>query len=348
MKKLALIILDGWGIAPTGKGNAISLASTPNYDSLISNRPNATLKTSGEDVGLPEGQMGNSEVGHLNIGAGRIVWQELANINKLIREDKLKENELLIKTFNKAKINNKRLHFIGLVSDGGVHSHHKHLIELCKIAATYELKDVYIHAFTDGRDTDPKGGLKFITEVEDQIKNTTGKIATIVGRYYAMDRDKRWERVKVAYDALVSSLGEKTENWKTALNNSYANNVTDEFIKPIIVCENNQPIAAIKNDDIVICFNFRTDRCREITSALTQVDFPEFKMSKLNLHYVTMTRYDESFKHVDVLLEKDNLVLTLGEVLEQHNRSQIRIAETEKYPHVTFFFSGGREQPFKN
>jgi 2,3-bisphosphoglycerate-independent phosphoglycerate mutase len=348
MKKLALIILDGWGIAPTGKGNAISLASTPNYDSLISNRPNATLKTSGEDVGLPEGQMGNSEVGHLNIGAGRIVWQELANINKLIREDKLKDNELLIKTFNKAKSNNKRLHFIGLVSDGGVHSHHKHLIELCKIAATYELKDVYIHAFTDGRDTDPKGGLKFITEVEDQIKNTTGKIATIVGRYYAMDRDKRWERVKVAYDALVSSIGEKTENWKTALNNSYANNVTDEFIKPIIVCENNQPIAAIKNDDIVICFNFRTDRCREITSALTQVDFPEFKMSKLNLHYVTMTRYDESFKHVDVLLEKDNLVLTLGEVLEQHNRSQIRIAETEKYPHVTFFFSGGREQPFKN
>jgi 2,3-bisphosphoglycerate-independent phosphoglycerate mutase len=348
MKKVALIILDGWGIAPDGPGNAISLANTPTYDLLIAQRPHATLKTSGEDVGLPEGQMGNSEVGHLNIGAGRIVWQELANINKLIREDKLKKNDLLIKTFTEAKSNNKRVHFMGLVSDGGVHSHHNHLIELCKIANDFGLKEVFIHAFTDGRDTDPRGAMKYITEVENAIINTTGKIATIIGRYYAMDRDKRWERVKIAYDALVTSTGEKSNSWKDALSNSYANNITDEFVKPIIVCENNNPIAAIQNGDIVICFNFRTDRCREITSVLTQTDYPEFKMSKLNLHYVTMTRYDESFNNVDVLLEKDNLALTLGEVLENNNKSQIRIAETEKYPHVTFFFSGGREQPFKN
>ncbi len=346
-KKVALIILDGWGIAPKSNSNAITAASTPFVDSLMQAYPHSTLKTSGEDVGLPDGQMGNSEVGHLNIGAGRVVYQELAHINKAIREQTIDKNPVLLETFRYAKEKNKNLHLMGLVSDGGVHSHINHLKHLCTIAHEQGLKNVFVHAFTDGRDTDPKSGFDFLNELEQHLQLTTGKIATITGRYYAMDRDKRWERVKIAYDALVNGVGVKTIDWKQAIQNSYSENVTDEFIKPIIVTHNSNPLTTIKEDDAVICFNFRTDRCREITQVLTQNDFIDQQMKKLRLHYVTMSRYDSTFKNVDVVFEKDNLSMTLGEVLEKENKTQIRIAETEKYPHVTFFFSGGRELPFR-
>jgi 2,3-bisphosphoglycerate-independent phosphoglycerate mutase len=348
MKKAVLVILDGWGLAPAGPGNAISLANTPVVDRLMNECPNTTLLTSGEDVGLPEGQMGNSEVGHLNIGAGRIVWQELANINKAIREKTFDSQPVLVKAFEAAKKNNSKLHFIGLVSDGGVHSHINHLKQLCTIANNYGLNKVFVHAFTDGRDTDPKGGLGYLNELQAHLDQSTGKIASVTGRYYAMDRDKRWERVKVAYDALTAGIGENTTSWKSALESSYAANVTDEFIKPIIVTDNHgNAIGNIEANDIVICFNFRTDRCREITIALTQKDMPEHGMHTMPLHYVTMTRYDDTYKGIEVVYEKNNLSLTMGEVLENAGKKQIRIAETEKYPHVTFFFSGGREEPFK-
>jgi 2,3-bisphosphoglycerate-independent phosphoglycerate mutase len=308
---------------------------------------NTTLLTSGEDVGLPEGQMGNSEVGHLNIGAGRIVWQELANINKAIREKTFDTQPVLVKAFEAAKKNNSKLHFIGLVSDGGVHSHINHLKQLCTVANSFCLEKVFIHAFTDGRDTDPKSGLGFLNDLQTHLDHSTGKIASVTGRYYAMDRDKRWERVKIAYDALTAGIGEKTTSWKSAVENSYADNVTDEFIKPIIVTDNHGiAIGNIEPNDIVICFNFRTDRCREITIALTQNDMPDHGMHTMPLHYVTMTRYDDTYKEIEVVYEKNNLSLTMGEVLENAGKKQIRIAETEKYPHVTFFFSGGREQPF--
>ena len=346
-KKVALIILDGWGIASKTNANAITAAYTPFMNSLLQTCPHSKLLTSGEDVGLPEGQMGNSEVGHLNIGAGRVVYQELAHINKAIRERTIDKNLILQETFRYAKEHNKNLHLIGLVSNGGVHSHINHVKHLCTLAQEYGLKNVFIHAFTDGRDTDPKSGLEFLNELELHLQKTTGKIATIIGRYYAMDRDKRWERVKLAYDALVKGAGNMTTDWKKSVTDSYTINVTDEFIKPIIIADNfNHPLTTIKNDDAVICFNFRTDRCREITEVLTQNDFPEQQMQKLKLHYVTMTRYDSTFKNVEVVFEKDNLTMTLGEVLEKENKTQIRIAETEKYPHVTFFFSGGRENPF--
>ncbi|HOS48171.1 MAG TPA: 2,3-bisphosphoglycerate-independent phosphoglycerate mutase [Bacteroidia bacterium] len=347
MKKAVLVILDGWGLAPAGPGNAISLANTPVVDRLMKDCPNTTLLTSGEDVGLPEGQMGNSEVGHLNIGAGRIVWQELANINKAIREKTFDTQPVLVKAFEAAKKNNSKLHFIGLVSDGGVHSHINHLKQLCTIANNYGLDKVFIHAFTDGRDTDPKSGLGFLNDLQNHLDHSKGKIASVTGRYYAMDRDKRWERVKIAYDALTAGIGEKATSWKSALEASYAANVTDEFIKPIIVTNNQgNAIGNIEANDIVICFNFRTDRCREITIALTQKDMPEHGMHTMPLHYVTMTRYDDTYKGIEVVYEKNNLSLTMGEVLENAGKKQIRIAETEKYPHVTFFFSGGREQPF--
>ena len=346
-KKVALIILDGWGIAPLSTSNAIAMAKTPFMDYLLSKYPHTMLSTSGEDVGLPEGQMGNSEVGHLNIGAGRIVYQELAHINKSVRERTIDHNTVLLQTIVYAKENNKDLHLMGLVSDGGVHSHINHLMYLCTLAQEHELKNVFIHAFTDGRDTDPKSGLGFLSQLDEHLQKTTGRIATITGRYYSMDRDKRWERVKIAYDALVSGIGKRTSDWKQAVINSYEENITDEFIQPIILTDNSDPIATIKNNDAVISFNFRTDRCREITLALTQQDFAEYQMHKLPLHYVTMTRYDASYKNVEVVFEKDNLNMTLGEVLEKENKTQIRIAETEKYPHVTFFFSGGRELPFK-
>jgi 2,3-bisphosphoglycerate-independent phosphoglycerate mutase len=303
--------------------------------------------TCGEAVGLPDGQMGNSEVGHLNLGAGRIVYQELQRINVAIREGVFAKNETLLASIKYAQQNNKPLHLLGLVSDGGVHAHTSHLKAICDICKKEGLKEVYIHAFTDGRDTDPKSGLGFVQNIESHLQNSVGKIATLSGRYYAMDRDKRWERVKFAYDALVNVQGPFANSALEAIQENYDNNITDEFIKPTIITENGQPIARIKEGDAVLCFNFRTDRCREITEVLSQKDFPEFEMKKIALHYTTLTKYDETFQNVEVMFENDNLVNTLGDVLAQNNKKQIRIAETEKYPHVTFFFNGGREIPFE-
>ncbi len=344
-KKVILIIMDGWGLGTIKKSDAIQHANTPFVSSLYSKYPNTTLVTCGEDVGLPEGQMGNSEVGHLNLGAGRIVYQELQRINVAIKTGEFANNESLLKAIRYAKENNKPLHLIGLVSDGGVHSHVNHIKALTGLCRDEGLTNVLIHAFTDGRDTDPKSGLGFLTDLQDHLDTTVGKIASITGRYYAMDRDKRWERIKLAYDALVNGTGYNTDDMLAAVKKSYDDGVTDEFIKPII----NQtiPNVKIKNEDVVICFNFRTDRCREITEVLTQTDMPEFDMKKLNLHYTTMTQYNHKFKNVHVVFENDDLKNTLGEILEQNKKTQIRIAETEKYPHVSFFFSGGREVPFE-
>jgi 2,3-bisphosphoglycerate-independent phosphoglycerate mutase len=349
MRKLGLIILDGWGIAPDSKGNAISQANIPFFNKLIAEYPSATLSTSGEDVGLPEGQMGNSEVGHLNIGAGRVVWQDLAIINKSIRENSLEGNPQITKLIDLAKSSNCNVHLMGLVSDGGVHSHLDHLKYLTTVLYKHSVNNVFIHAFTDGRDTNPTNGINYLTDLGHHLASTTGKIASITGRYYAMDRDKRWERVKIAYDALVGGHGANFKNWKDGVEESYNNKVTDEFIKPIIITnDDTTPIATIKENDIVFCFNFRTDRCREITQVLTQENMPAYGMTTLPLYYVTMTRYDDNYKNVKVVFEKDNLINTLGEVLEKNGKKQIRAAETEKYPHVTFFFSGGRENPFDN
>ena len=348
MKKVALLILDGWGLGDGSKSDAIANAQTPFVTSLYKKYPHNTLRTSGEDVGLPEGQMGNSEVGHLNIGAGRVVYQDLALINKAIREKTIDKNDQLIKAFEFAKQNNKSLHLMGLVSEGGVHSSQLHLHYLCDLAKAYELPNVFIHAFTDGRDTDPKSGLEYLKNLQNHIKNSPAKIASVIGRYYAMDRDKRWERIKFAYDLLLHGTGKKTQNIIEAIEESYAENITDEFIKPVVTIDaTGNPVGLIKENDVVICFNFRTDRCREITQVLTQQDMPEGGMQILPLYYVTMTNYDHTFKNIHVLYDKDNLVMTLGEVLETANKKQIRIAETEKYPHVTFFFSGGREKEFK-
>ena len=347
-KKVVLIIMDGWGKGPDSIANAIQQAHTPFVDSLFKNYPNSELYTSGGNVGLPEGQMGNSEVGHLNIGAGRIVYQDLVKINLAIQDRSLHNNAVIKDIFANAKSKNSKVHFIGLVSDGGVHSHINHLKALCDLAKENGLKNVFIHAFSDGRDTDPKSGINFINELDHHLKTSVGKIASVVGRYYAMDRDKRWERVKLAYDLLVHGAGAKTKNCVDAIRNSYNQGVTDEFIKPVVVVdENEKPIATIEDGDVVICFNFRTDRCREITLALTQRDFNEQNMHPLKLQYVTMTNYDDTFKNVKVIFEKDNLSKTIGEVFADAGKTQIRIAETEKYPHVTFFFSGGREEPFK-
>ncbi|MGH2552402.1 MAG: 2,3-bisphosphoglycerate-independent phosphoglycerate mutase, partial [Chitinophagaceae bacterium] len=344
---MILIIMDGWGLGQVASSDAIRHAHAPFTNSLYNKYPNTTLITCGESVGLPEGQMGNSEVGHLNLGAGRIVYQELQRINVAIRDGSFFKNEALLNTIRFAKINNKPLHLLGLVSDGGVHSHINHLKAILEVCKEEKLKDVFIHAFTDGRDCDPKSGLGFIKELQKYLNNGIGKIASVCGRYFAMDRDKRWERIKLAYDALVHGAGEKATDASAAIEKSYADNITDEFIKPtVILDEQYQPLAVIKNGDVAICFNFRTDRCREITQALTQTDFPDFKMSKLALHYTTMTGYDQTFKNVNIIFDNENLVNTLGEILEKNKLTQIRIAETEKYPHVTFFFSGGREVPF--
>ena len=343
-----LIIMDGWGLGKVKSADAIQQANVPFVTSLYSRFPNTTLVTCGEDVGLPEGQMGNSEVGHLNLGAGRIVYQELQRIHVAIRTGEFAANESLQAALNYAKTNQKPLHLIGLVSDGGVHSHIDHVKAIAGICHENGLQDLYIHAFTDGRDTDPKSGLPFLQNLQQHLDKTTGKIASITGRYYAMDRDKRWERVKLAYDALVKGTGVHTQNPLAALEQSYAENITDEFIKPIIVTgPEGIPLATINNGDAVFCFNFRTDRCREITEVLTQKDMPEFGMKKLALDYTTMTEYDKTFEDVRVIFRNDNLTKTLGEVLEDNGLQQIRIAETEKYPHVTFFFSGGRETPFE-
>ncbi len=347
-KKVILMILDGWGIASNPKVSAIDAAKTPFIDSLYKKYPHSKLQASGLFVGLPDGQMGNSEVGHMNLGAGRVVYQDLVKLNKAVEENTLGQNEELIKALDYAKSNNKKVHFIGLVSDGGVHSHIRHLKGLCSLAHEKGLQKVYVHAFTDGRDCDPKSGLGFLKDLQQHLNKTTGTIASITGRYFAMDRDKRWERVKLAYDAMVKGEGKKTTDVLADVQTSYAENVTDEFIKPIIhVDAKGQPLAVIESGDVVLCFNFRTDRGREITEVLTQQDFPDHDMRKLPLYYVTMTNYDDTFKDVKVLFDKDNLTNTIGEVLAMHGKKQIRIAETEKYPHVTFFFSGGREKEFE-
>jgi 2,3-bisphosphoglycerate-independent phosphoglycerate mutase len=350
-KKVQLIILDGWGIPEKGEEwrSAIEAANVPYFRHLMATYPNSTLEACGRAVGLPNGQMGNSEVGHMNLGAGRVVYQQLEKINVEIEEGKLAKEPVLVKALEFAKNTGKKVHFIGLVSDGGVHSHIDHLKGLCSIANDAGCKDVFVHAFLDGRDCDPKSGKAFIGDLQLHLANTGGKIASVIGRYYAMDRDKRWERVKLAYDVMVHGVGDhqvSNGGLLTVIQESYDAGITDEFMKPIVVTEHDKPVAIIEEGDVVVCFNFRTDRGREITQVLTQEAFHEQNMHPLNLKYITMTNYDATFKNVEVIYEKDNLVNTLGEVLEFAGKKQIRIAETEKYPHVTFFFSGGREKEF--
>jgi len=351
-KKSFLLILDGWGIGPKHSADAIYQANTPFFDGLMQQYPHSTLVTFGEDVGLPEGQMGNSEVGHLNIGAGRIVWQELARINKAVRENTLRQNKVLLEALRYAREHDKPVHLLGLVSNGGVHSHINHLKALCDIATENGNERVFIHAFTDGRDCDPKSGAGFLKELTDHIENQPIKLASMIGRYYAMDRDKRWERIKLAYDLIVKGSGRAVDNPQSLIEvvlQSYEDGVSDEFLKPILMTQaDGSPVAMIQAGDVVICFNFRTDRLRQLTSVLTQTDIPEFGLMTLpGLHYVTMARYSDSFRGIGVIYEKDDVVLTLGEVLSLAGKTQVRIAETEKYPHVTFFFSGGREDPFE-
>ena len=347
-KKVILMILDGWGKSPDPKVSAIDNANVPFIDSLYKKYPSAQLRTDGLHVGLPEGQMGNSEVGHMNLGAGRIVYQDLAKINLAVANKTLAQEQVLKDAFQYAKDNNKKVHFLGLVSDGGVHSHTSHLRGLIDATQDYGLDQVFIHAFTDGRDVDPKSGKKYIQDLTDYIANTPVKIASVIGRYYAMDRDKRWERVKLAYDLVIHGKGTPTHNVVTSIATSYGNDITDEFIEPLVAVDaDEKPLATIQDDDVVIFFNFRTDRGRELTEALSQQDFHEQNMHKLDLYYVTLTNYDETYQNVKVVYNKDNITETLGEVLEKAGKKQIRIAETEKYPHVTFFFSGGREVPFE-
>lgn len=347
-KKVILMILDGWGMTQNPSVSAPFNAKTPFIDQIWQEYPHATLRTDGEFVGLPDGQMGNSEVGHMNLGAGRVVYQNLVMINKALREDTLGKEKVLVDAFNYAKEKGKNIHILGLVSDGGIHSHISHLKGLLKVAKEQNAENVFVHAFTDGRDCDPKSGVGFITELQNYMQETTGKLASLVGRYYAMDRDNRWERVKKAYDVVVNAIGTPSTNAINSLQESYNKGVTDEFIEPIVmVGENNQPLTKIQPDDVVIFFNYRTDRGRELTQALSQQDFPEQNMKKLPLYYVTMTNYDKNFENINVIYNNDNLVNTLGEVLSKAGKKQIRIAETEKYPHVTFFFSGGREEPFE-
>ncbi len=347
--KSILIILDGWGLGKEDKSNVISVSETPYMDSLLKNYPNSKLQASGENVGLPEGQMGNSEVGHLNIGAGRVVYQDLVRINKAIEDGSFDKNKVQNDAFQYARDNDKAVHFIGLVSDGGVHSSDKHLYKLCDLTSDYGLDKVYIHALTDGRDTDPQSGKGYVQNLQDHLEKSNGQIASLVGRFYGMDRDKRWDRIKEAYDLFVRGKGKQTQNIVNAIQESYDNGVTDEFIKPIVsVDDKGEPVGTIKEDDVVICFNFRTDRLREMTIALTQKDMPEHGMQTMPLYYLTMTRYDESFKNIRIIYEKENIKNTIGEVLAKRGKKQIRIAETEKYAHVTFFFSGGREEEFEN
>lgn len=336
--------MDGWGLGKVKKSDAIQHAKAPFVNSLYSKYPNNTLIACGEAVGLPDGQMGNSEVGHLNLGAGRIVYQELERVNQAIKTGELQNNPQLLAAINYAQKNNRKLHLLGLVSDGGVHSHIHHLKAITSVCAQNKFQNIFVHAFTDGRDTDPKSGLGFIEDLQNHLNETAGTLATVTGRYYAMDRDKRWERVKIAYDAMVNGAGTQSQNILESIKNSYQNNITDEFILPIINARVNGTIEA---NDAVICFNFRTDRCREITQVLTQTDMPEFNMKTLPLHYTTMTVYDHSFKNVHNIFQNDDLKDTLGEVLSSAGKTQLRIAETEKYPHVSFFFSGGREKPFE-
>ncbi|MDP4207521.1 MAG: 2,3-bisphosphoglycerate-independent phosphoglycerate mutase [Bacteroidota bacterium] len=346
-KKAILLILDGWGIGNKSKGDVIFSTPTPNVDAIFEKYPHSQLLTSGENVGLPDGQMGNSEVGHLNIGAGRVLYQDLVKINKAIRENTIASNPELVKAFTYAKENNKSVHLIGLIGDGGVHAMSSHLFKLCDLTKEYGLNDVFVHALTDGRDTDPKSGLGFMKEVVESLKTSNAKLASLIGRYYSMDRDKRWERVKLGYDLMVNGVGKKATDAIKAIEESYAEGITDEFIKPVVFVDgNDQPLGTIKPGDVVICFNYRTDRLRQITIALSQQDFPEQGMKALPLYYLTMTRYDDSFKNVHIIYDKDNVAKTIGEVVANAGLKQLRIAETEKYAHVTFFMSGGREQNF--
>ncbi|MDL2265306.1 2,3-bisphosphoglycerate-independent phosphoglycerate mutase [Parabacteroides sp. OttesenSCG-928-G07] len=346
-KKALLIICDGWGIGDGGKDDVIFNTPTPYWDYLLENYPHSQLQASGENVGLPDGQMGNSEVGHLNIGAGRVVYQDLVKINIACRNNTIMDNPEIKAAYSYAKENNKQIHFLGLVSDGGVHSSMEHLFKLTDIAKEYGISKSYVHCFMDGRDTDPKSGKGFIQELEDHLKTTGGKIASIIGRYYAMDRDKRWERVKEAYDLLVNGVGKPSEDMVKAMDESYADGVTDEFIKPIVHVENGKPIATIEEGDVVIFFNFRNDRAKELTIVLTQQDMPEQGMKTIpGLKYFTMTPYDANFTGLKILFDKDNVDNTLGEYLASLGKTQLHIAETEKYAHVTFFFNGGREEPY--
>ena len=350
MKKAILIIMDGWGQGKHDQADAIYQAKTPYIDGLYNDNTvaKALLDASGEAVGLPEGQMGNSEVGHMNIGAGRVVYQDLVKINKAVADNSISQNAELNQAFDYAKANNKQVHLLGLVSNGGVHSSMEHLFKLCDMATDKEVPKVFVHALTDGRDTDPKSGIGFIKQLDDHLQNTTAEIASICGRYYTMDRDKRWERVKVGYDLMVNGKGHSFSSPLMAMQTSYNRELTDEFVEPSVMVnpENGKPIATIEKDDVVICFNFRTDRLREITTVLTQEDMPEHNMQTLPLHYFTMTRYDENFKNVHIIFDKEDLKDTFGEVVSKLGLKQLRIAETEKYPHVTFFFSGGRDQAF--
>ena len=342
------MILDGWGITQDNEVSAIAKANTPFMDSLPDKFPHATLRTDGMNVGLPEGQMGNSEVGHMNLGAGRIVYQDLVKINMAVEKDTLKDEPVLEEALNYAVKNNKPVHFMGLVSDGGVHSHINHLKGLLTAAEKLGVEKKYVHAFTDGRDVDPHSGKGFIEDLLPHLKETKSELASVIGRYYAMDRDKRWERVKKAYDLIVKGEGEKSTDAVSAIQKSYDEGVSDEFIKPIVLTDDDgNPVATLNEKDVVIYFNFRTDRGRQLTQALSQDNFPEYDMKKLTLYYVTMTKYDDRFENINIIFQKSNIKATLGEVLEYEGKKQIRIAETEKYPHVTFFFSGGREEPFK-
>ncbi len=347
-KRVILVILDGWGITQDPAVSAIAQANTPYFDSLINQYPNSQLFTHGMNVGLPEGQMGNSEVGHMNLGAGRIVYQDLAKINLAVENNSLIKEPVLEQAFDYAKRNNKPVHFMGLLSDGGVHSHIEHLKGLLSAAEEFGVKEKYVHAFTDGRDVDPHSGIEFIEELEDHLKITNSRLATVIGRYFAMDRDRRWERIKKAYDLVISGVGQKTTNVIETIKSSYERGVSDEFLEPIVLTDEvGKPVATLKDDEVVIFFNFRTDRGRQLTEALSQADIPDFDMKKIPSYFVTLTTYDDTFTNINTVFRKDNIKATLGEVLEYMGKTQLRIAETEKYPHVTFFFSGGREQPFK-
>ncbi|CAM3491828.1 2,3-bisphosphoglycerate-independent phosphoglycerate mutase [Elizabethkingia occulta] len=346
-KKAILAILDGWGLGLDPKVSAIAQANTPFIDSCLQKYPHSKLEASGLAVGLPAGQMGNSEVGHMNLGAGRVIFQNLVKLNMAVENKTLGNEPEILAAFKYAKDNHKKIHFIGLVSDGGVHSHVNHLKGLLEAADDYGLENVFVHAFTDGRDCDPHSGKGFIQDLIEFMDAKTGKLATIVGRYYAMDRDKRWERVRIAYDAMVNGIGLATNNPVGAIQKSYEEDITDEFLKPIICTQDGMQVAKIEANDVVFCFNFRTDRGREITMALSQEDFPDYEMHKLPLYYVTLTNYDKTFHNVKVVYDENIITHTMGQILEENNKTQIRIAETEKYPHVTFFFSGGREEEFK-
>ena len=343
-RKAALIILDGWGIGDASEADVIAQAETPVFDSLMEAHPHSTLKTYGQNVGLPDGQMGNSEVGHINIGAGRVDYQDLVRINQAVEDGSFAMNKVLLEAIETAKKRNVSIHLMGLVSHGGVHSSQQHLHGMLDILEAKADSPIYIHAFTDGRDTAPKNAADCMKELLARLENSPAKLVSMIGRYYAMDRDKRWERIKIAYDLLIHGVGESTEDFVDCCHEFYDESITDEFFTPSILKSREGRIRA---NDIVICFNFRTDRCRQITTALTQEEFPDWKMSTLPLHFVTMTRYAESFQGISVLFEKDNLVNTLGEVVSNSGLTQLRIAETEKYPHVTFFFSGGREVRFE-